>query len=277
MLDQITPVILTYNEAANIARTLERLAWARDIVVVDSFSDDETLEIVGRAPQARVFQREFDCHENQWNFTLKQTDITTRWVLALDADYTLTPGLIEELRELEPDKETAGYCARFVYCINGRPLRGAAYPPVTVLYVREGSSYQQDGHTQRVLVQGNVLELRAPILHDDRKNLEHWLRSQSRYMKLEANKLAPADWRNLGWADRLRKTWIVAPFAIVFYCLFVKGAILDGRAGLYYAIQRFISELILSLYLIEESFAGEKREETDRAVTLTEASESPPD
>lgn len=259
MLDQITPVILTYNEAPNIGRTLERLAWARDIVVVDSFSDDETLAIVDRTPQTRPFQREFDCHENQWNFALKETGVTSEWVLALDADYVLTPELVEELNKLKPGRETAGYRARFVYCVSGRPLRGSAYPPVTVLYRREGASYRQDGHTQRVMVQGDVVELRAPILHDDRKSFDHWLRSQARYMKLEANKLAAAEWRHLGWADRLRKMRIIAPFAILFYCLFVRGAILDGRAGIYYAFQRLLSELILSLYLIEHSLRRVER------------------
>ena len=265
MLDQITPVILTYNEAPNIGRTLERLAWARDIVVVDSFSDDETTAIVERTPQARVFQREFDCHENQWNFALKETGVTSEWVLAMDADYVLTPELVEELRKLEPGGDIAGYQVRFVYCVSGRPLRGSAYPPVTVLYRREGASYREDGHTQRVMVQGSVVDLRAPIFHDDRKNLDHWLSMQARYMKLEAKKLARSAWNDLGWADRLRKTRIVAPIAILFYCLLVKGAILDGRAGLYYSFQRLLSELILSLYLIEESFV-----EKDTKVTLTE-------
>ena len=90
MLQNITPLILTYNEAPNIGRTLEQLRWARDIVVVDSFSNDETLEIVSRFPQVRIYQREFDSHEKQWNFGLKETGISLEWVLALDADYVLT-------------------------------------------------------------------------------------------------------------------------------------------------------------------------------------------
>src|SRR5436853_2457479 len=84
MLDSITPLILTYNEAANIGRTLEQLRWARDIVVVDSFSDDETVEIAGSFPHVRVFQRKFDNHGAQWNFGLSETGIATEWVLALD-------------------------------------------------------------------------------------------------------------------------------------------------------------------------------------------------
>jgi len=251
MLDQITPIILTYNEAPNIGRALEQLQWARDVVVVDSFSDDETLDIVARTPQARVFQREFDRHETQWNFALKETGITSEWVLALDADYALTPELVNELSTLKPEGATAAYRARFVYCVNGRALRGSAYPPVTVLYRRQGALYRQDGHTQRVLVQGNVESLRAPILHDDRKSFGHWFRSQRRYMKLETRKLLEADWRDLDWADRVRKMIVPAPLVMFAYCLFVRGAILDGRAGLFYAFQRLLSELLLSLYLID--------------------------
>lgn len=260
MLDLITPLILTYNEAPNIARTLEPLRWAREIIVVDSHSTDDTLELVTRAPQARVFQRDFDCHSSQWTFALADTGITTEWVLALDADYVLTPEFVEELNKLTPAPGVAGYQARFVYCVNGRPLRGSAYPPVTVLYRRALASYRQDGHSHIVDVQGKVGTLRAPILHDDRKSIDHWLRSQSRYMSLEADKLDDSAWGVLGWSDRLRKLKIVAPLAMLFYCLFVKGAILDGRAGLYYSLQRLLAELILSLYLIERSFLRSDKE-----------------
>lgn len=62
MLDRITPLILTYNEAPNIGRTLERLSWAWHIVVLDSFSDDSTAEIVSGFPQTRIYRREFDTH-----------------------------------------------------------------------------------------------------------------------------------------------------------------------------------------------------------------------
>jgi glycosyltransferase involved in cell wall biosynthesis len=252
MLDQITPIILTYNEAPNIRRTLGALGWAQDIVVVDSFSDDATLKIVSEFPQARVLQRHFDSHQNQWNYALKQTGITSEWVLALDADYVLTPQLIEEMKQLQPFLNVTGYEASFVYCVYGRRLRGSAYPPVTVLYRRKNASYQQDGHTQRVIIDGEVRELSSPILHDDRKPLSHWLRSQDRYTQLELQHLHEADVARLSIPDRLRKTGFFFPFVVFFYCLFVKGAILDGRAGSYYAFQRMLAEILLALYLIEK-------------------------
>jgi glycosyltransferase involved in cell wall biosynthesis len=251
MLDQITPIILTYNEAPNIGRSLERLQWARDIIVVDSLSDDETLEVVALTPQARVFSRRFISLEDQWTFALRETAVETEWVLALDADYILTPEFVDEILSIKPDDDVAGFRANFVYCIQGRRLRGSAYPPVVVLYRRKLAHYRQDGHAHRVVIDGRVAELHAPVLHDDRKSLSRWLRSQDEYMRLETRKLLENSWNHLGWADRIRKLVLPAPLLMFAFCLFVRGAIFDGRAGLYYAFQRLLSESLLSLYLIE--------------------------
>src|ERR1044071_1645774 len=159
MLERITPLILTYNEAPNIARALEGLSWAREIVVVDSFSDDDTVQIAALFPNVRVVQREFDCHRNQWEFGLNETGISTPWVLALDADYVVTEEVIAELKTLEPHNDTVGYRAKFIYCINGKKIRSGIYPPVTVLYRRETARYVQDGHTQRVELDGEIKDL----------------------------------------------------------------------------------------------------------------------
>jgi glycosyltransferase involved in cell wall biosynthesis len=256
MLDQITPLVLTYNEAANIGRTLEQLRWARDIVVVDSFSNDETLEIISSFPQARVYQREFDSHENQWNFGLKETAIESEWVLALDADYVLTEECSIELGALTLSDEISGYRAAFIYCIYGKRLRSGIYPPVTVLYRRSAGGYVLDGHTHKLKLKGRVENLRSPILHDDRKPLSRWFAAQSRYTKLEAEKLLSTAVANLSWTDRLRRWRLVAPPAMLFYCLLVRGGVFDGWAGFYYAFQRALAELMLSLYLIDSDLSG---------------------
>ena len=251
MREKITPLILTLNEAPNIARMLGLLSWARDIVVVDSGSADATREILALHANVRVFERKFTTHAEQWNFGLEQTGIKTEWVLALDADFVLTDALVKELAALEPAQEVGGYRAAFTYCIDGKPLRGAAYPPVVVLYRRSGARYVQDGHTQRIQVLGRVGALAGKIFHDDRKPLADWLASQARYMRLEARKVLGIPAAHLGWADRLRKLIVIAPAAMFFYCLIVRGGILDGKAGFYYALQRTVAEAILSLYLLQ--------------------------
>jgi glycosyltransferase involved in cell wall biosynthesis len=250
MLTNITPLILTYNEAPNIGRALEQLRWARDLVVVDSYSDDETVEIVRSFPNTRLVQRAFDNHSAQWNFGLNETGIATEWVLALDADYFVTPELTEELKTIQFE-DAVGYRAEFTYCINGRPLRSALYTPVTVLYRKSVAKYVQDGHTQRLTVAGRIGNLRSRLLHDDRKSLGRWLESQQRYMTLEAQKLFAADASRLSGSDRVRRMRVVAPIAVLVYCLIVRGGALDGWPGFYYALQRMLAESLLSLYLIQ--------------------------
>jgi len=85
MIDAITPLVVTLDEAPNIARTLDKLTWARRIVVVDSGSVDGTIEILKRYPQVDRFDRTFDSFAEQCNFGLAQ--VQTEWVLSLDADY----------------------------------------------------------------------------------------------------------------------------------------------------------------------------------------------
>lgn len=251
MLNHITPLILTYNEAPNIGRTLSRLGWAREIVVVDSGSTDDTLDILASDARVRVVHRPFDSHANQWNFGLQRAGVRTEWVLALDADFVLTDGFATELTELTPEQSVGGFRARFRYCTLGRPLRGALYPPITVLFRRERAHYHQDGHTQRVVVDGTLRDLRSPIFHDDRKSLDHWLGAQGRYAALEAQLLADTRWTALSWPDRLRRMYIVMPLLAPLYCLFRAGGLLDGAAGLHYALQRALAEIAIALRLLE--------------------------
>ena len=251
MRAKITPLILTFDEAPNIERTLARLGWAKDIVVVDSASTDGTREILARFPSVRVFEHKFTTHADKWNFGLKQTGIRSAWVLALDADYVLSDDLVEELGRLDPDTSVAGFQARFKYCVHGTPLRGGAYPPVTVLYRLSNSCYVQDGHTQRLLTVGKIGRLKSPIFHDDRKPLARWFDSQVRNMRLEADKLLSVAFWDLGLADRLRRMIVVAPLAMLFFCLVVRGNILDGWPGIFYALQRTTAEAMLSLFLLQ--------------------------
>lgn len=255
-LERITPVILTLNEAPNIGRTLAALGWARRIVVVDSFSDDATCEILARHERVALFRRRFDTHAGQWNYATRETGIDTPWILALDADYQVPGALADEIARRLDETGVAAFRVPFRYCVSGRVLRGAVYPPVTVLFRAQSGRYVQDGHTQRLAVDGQVADLASPMLHDDRKPLSAWLAAQARYARLEADKLAAAPFASLGPADKVRRMVVLAPAAMLLYCLFVKGNILDGRAGLYYAAQRTLCELMLSLFLLERGLAA---------------------
>ncbi|MFG6095995.1 glycosyltransferase family 2 protein [Leptothoe sp. ISB3NOV94-8A] len=250
MLSQITPVILTYNEEPNIERILEKLDWADRIVVIDSYSTDNTLGILVKYPKVDVFKRKFDSYAPQWNYGLDQVE--TDWILSLDSDYVLPDDLIAEIKQLKPEKNIDGYFARFKYCVFGKPLRGTILPPRQILSRKGRSSYINDGHTQLLQVVGDSGHLKNYIHHDDRKALSRWLWAQDRYMLIEVKKLRETSDDELSMGDRIRKKKVLAPFVIFIYCLILKGGVLDGWRGWYYAFQRMFAELLLSLRLIEK-------------------------
>lgn len=259
-VDEIEPIILTYNEEQNIARALAAVAWAKRIVVVDSLSTDATAECASRFANVELVRRPFDNHTSQWNFAVQQAK--TPWVLALDADYVCPDSLSEELRTLNP--QLTAYQARFTYCINGRPLRGTLYPPRAVLFRADQLRYRQDGHTQLLDFDGPLGALQSVIDHDDRKPLSRWLESQSKYADLEVEKLTSAPPGSLGWKDRLRKRILWAPPLTLFYCLFYKRLILDGWPGIYYSLQRTYAELLLSLKLLDARLKPRATESPNR-------------
>lgn len=254
MIDEITPLVITFNEAPNIGRTLERLHWARRVIVVDSGSTDATAEIVARFPMAELVRHPFESFAAQCNFGL--TLVETKWCLSLDADYVLSDGLVEEMRQLNDRPGTDGYRAAFRYCIHGRPLRGSLYPPRTVLHRTAGARYENRGHGHAVVVAGAVEDLRGRIDHDDRKPLSTWYAAQQRYARAEAAHILESAPGTLSRADRIRRNAVVAPFLVFFYVLLAKGCILDGRAGWLYALQRVLAEILLAIELTDRRLAA---------------------
>ena len=249
IVDQITPMIITYNEAPNIERTLEKLTWATRILVIDSGSTDGTLELLKQCPQVTVLHRTFDSFAAQCQFGLAAID--TEWALSMDADYVLSDDLVGALRSLPNDATLAGYEVSFKYCVWGKPLVATLYPPRTVLYRVSKATYADEGHGHRVRIEGRVIRLRAPIYHDDRKSLSRWLASQGRYAALEADHLLSAPTASLSRRDRIRLLGWIAPFFVFAYVFFWKGCFLNGRRGWFYALQRLFAEVILALEINE--------------------------
>ncbi len=259
MLDQITPLIITYNEEPNIGRVLDQLTWAKEVVVLDSGSTDRTKEIALSFTNVRWEMRAFDSHSFQWNYGLKQCQIKTEWVLAMDADFILSGDWVQEVGKLAPLDGVGGYLCSFEYAIFGKTLKKCLYPTVICLFRREGAGYIQDGHTQRITLVGTVLPLVGKIIHDDRKPLSRWLVSQSNYAAQEAELIQTQPWSKLRWSNRIRKFVVISPLlAPLFYWFFRRG-IFDGLHGLIYALQRMVAEAIISIKLLEGMISQAKQ------------------
>lgn len=248
MLSEITPLILTFNEEANIARCLERLTWAEQVLVLDSFSTDRTVEIAASFRNVRIEKRAFDDHTTQWNHAVSLC--RTPWALSLDADYVVPVEFTAEAQALNPSPETVAYFARFRYCIMGKPLRASLYPPRAILFRKEACTYVDDGHTQLLSIRGQSQELLCEVLHDDRKSLSRWLSSQLKYSELEASHILQSQSEKLNRADRIRRGGFIAPPLVFFYTLLIRGLVLDGLAGWYYVLQRTTTECMIALQLL---------------------------
>lgn len=253
----LTALLITWNEEANLDRTLAALHWLPRIVVIDSGSTDRTLAILAAQPQVEVCHRPFDSFAEQCNFGLQQ--IHTAWVLSLDADYVVPRQLETAMPELlarAEQEDLAGYSLPFAYCIDGQPLRGTLLPPRTCLYRVDRGRYRNEGHGHRLQLEGRVARLPWSIRHDDRKPLRRWLHSQQRYLAQEAASLLATPSQALSPIDRLRKHTPLAPVAALLFCLLVRGNLLDGRAGFTYTLQRTYAELLLLLFLREQRHSG---------------------
>lgn len=252
MRHTIAALIITYNEEANIFRTLSSIRWIPDVLVIDSGSSDQTLNIVSEFKNTRIIHREFDTFARQCNFGLDQ--LSSDWILSLDADYVLSKKVTDEICLLlscnhSIDIPFDAYRIGFNYCINGKPIRSGLLPPRTCFYKRKGAQYIDVGHGHRVIVNGRIGQLKNKIFHDDRKPFSKWLDNQKRYQKTEAVMLKAKSPKRLPLQDQIRKDTFMAPFLAFFMCLVLRGGLLDGREGVIYAFHRLVAESLLYLYL----------------------------
>lgn len=253
-LSQVTPLILTHNEEVNIERTLAGLHWADRIVVIDSGSNDRTLELLSEHPCVQIYSREFDSFANQCNYGLSL--IETTWCLSLDADHVVTAAFQSEMEKIlaEAPAELTAVLTSFTYVVFGRPLSSALLPARYNLIQPRGGVYKDDGHAHQFVPLGATTKMSHPLLHDDRKPLDRWLAAQQRYLKLETVKLLNTPARQLSRSDRLRRSHVIAPFAVLFFYLICCGGIRDGWRGWFYALQRMYAETLLSLMLLDAKY-----------------------
>jgi len=249
---QITAVILSFNEQDNISRCLEALQPLQRIVLVDSGSQDRTVEIAKTFRNVEVFVRPFDNFENQWEFG--RSKVQTEWTLDMDADYIVPASFWDEVARIDENSKVRGYSASFEYCIYGNAIPAAVYPERVVLYAKSEGAYKMHGHTQWLSIEGKLAPLTCKFLHDDRKDLNRWLLNQLKYARDNVNDpLSRNSIRSL--AKRLRPLGFVTPILMLVYCLFGKGLIFAGRPGIYYSCQRMFAELLSCIHVMDRKIA----------------------
>ena len=252
----ITPLILTFDEEPNLARTLESLRWADRVVVLDSGSTDATEQIARSFSNVSWHSRPFDSFSEQSRYGIHRTDIASNFVLALDADMSVPPGLVSEIEAMFLPGDFTGGVFKFEYQLLGHPINGSIYPALLKLFKRQEVTVQQDGHGHKFSVKGTVYHFRSPLIHDDRKSLERWTTSQLSYSAIELARLASGD--HSRWKDRLRRLGVMPPLAAALAYLKAGGPF-GGAAAARYAYERATFECLLAIRLMSERLGNSKK------------------
>lgn len=264
----ISVLILTLNEEINLPACLESVKWSDDIVVLDSFSNDRTLEIA-RAAGARVVQRTFDNERDHRAASLK-LEFKHPWVYNPDADEITTPELRDEMRAMvaDPSRHEVVYRVRFKNMFMGRWIKHSSlYPTWVVRLFQPGKIALERTINLRYLADGTEGRLKNHFIHYSfNKGLNAWIEKHNAYSWHEAEEsLKALAKEKLSWGDsvsrdpaRRRQFLKELSFRLPFrptlrfiYMYFLRLGFLDGWPGLTYCRLLSMYEYMIVLKMKE--------------------------
>jgi glycosyltransferase involved in cell wall biosynthesis len=264
----ISILILTRNEQLDLPGCLASVAWSDDVHVFDSYSTDATAEIALEAG-AQLHQRVFDEYATHRNASLA-VEFAHKWVLILDADERPTSGLAGEMEaavERAPD-EVSGFRLRRRDFLFGTWLKHAQISPFYIRLVRPERARYTRPINEVIEVSGTIGELKEPLDHFPfSKGMAHWIAKHNTYSTMEAELIVRGQGLTTpSWRTALRDSDFHPrrkhqkalfykmpgrPLIKWLYMVVVRGAFLDGWAGLTYATLQSIYEYFIVLKVKE--------------------------
>lgn len=187
---KVSAVLITLNEEKNIGRTLDSLRWCDEIVVVDSFSEDRTVQLCKRAG-CRVYHQPFNGFGNQKQFAVDHAQ--NDWILSIDADEVLTPDLIREIQDLLSGAEVshAGYTIPRTLVFLGSVMRHGPdhRRPILRLFDRRRGRFSNAVVHEGIELQGTAGALQHEMLHYSYETVSEYFVKFNRYTSLAAQQL----------------------------------------------------------------------------------------
>lgn len=225
--DKISACVIVFNEEAKIRRCLQSLTWCDEIIVMDSFSTDRTVEIA-KEFTPHVYQHVWLGYVGQRNLVREKA--THPWILYLDSDEEVSPGLRDEiLAEFAvSDRKYLGYeFPRLVYFLGRWIKHGEWYPDVKLrLFHKDYGRTEGEEPHDRVYVRGPVKRLKNPIYHYTYDDIRDQNETLNRFSTITAQQKFVKD-SSFKWIDLLFR-----PFFRFFKGYFLRLGFLDGMPGL---------------------------------------------
>lgn len=248
----LSVIIITKNEAQHIARCLESVKFANEIIVLDSGSSDNTIEICKKYT-ANVFSTDWQGFGIQKQRALDKA--TGDWVFSIDADEQVTPQLRAEIETVLQTPHADGFEIPRLSSYCGREMKhGGWYPDYVLrLFKRELGHFSPELVHERIYVDGTIAQLTQPLLHEAFINAEEVLHKLNNYSGLGAQRLYDAGKKTSLLEAILKGLWTF------FRTYFLKAAILDGQQGLMLAISNAEGAYYKYLKLLELNKALAKK------------------
>lgn len=248
----ISVLILAYNEENILPACLESVAWSDDVVVLDSYSTDRTVEIA-RAAGARVYQRKYDREDIQHTYGIKEISFKHPWLYIPDADEITTPELRDEMLAIvaDPGRTEVAFRVRFKNMFMGKWIRHSSlYPTWVVRLIRPERIHFVREVNSRCAIDGPEGRLNSHFIHYSfNKGLNAWYEKHNRYSWHEAREsLKSIEDRGLRVRDlfslqapvrrhALKELMFRLPFRPTFrfvYMYLLRRGFLDGWRGYMY-------------------------------------------
>ena len=224
-MQKLSVIIPTWNEEEHIEEALKSVAFADEIIVVDSFSTDRTVEIAQKYTD-KVWQHEYINSATQKNWAIPQT--THEWVFVLDADERVTPELQEEIKRiLSSETEYVAFWIGRINYFMGKLIRYSGWQNDSVirLFRKSKCKYQDLKVHSEVVANGEVGRLKHKLIHYTYKDWATYYEKIDRY----------ALWGARDRVDKIKKVTLyhlcLKPAFRFFKHYFIKGGFLDGLHG----------------------------------------------
>ena len=228
-MDRLSVVVITLNEEEKLEKCLDPVKWADELIVVDSFSTDGTLDIARRYTEM-IFQNKWEGFASQRTFGMEHA--TGDWILFLDADEYVTEPLNQRIQEiLKTGSEFDGFKIHRVENFLGFPIRhGTLNPSYQPRFLRHNRGFWTGGAHAHFEVEGEMGLIHEDLYHDCHNSISDFITRIDSYTTVDARERQATGQR----VGRLRI--LLSPLGMAWKCLIVKKGYKDGFPGLLFSL-----------------------------------------